>query len=415
MGKEKTKYIPFGAYEYEYMEAWLEDLARNGWILKSMFSCFATFEENEPKELRYRIIPNAAFKAKDEEISFYEENGWHFADCSRGLNVFYCEDPQIPELFTDTNSFSRRTRNYAIAAGIAVFGFGYLAWQNLSNGHDLFLSGDGILHTIHEMGALLFLSLSLLLILAVVVSIWCIIRYAQHAKRIACEQKIEGKQDYHRVAAINKTWMSIALLCVAGLIIGWATTAISYDDVPTVQNKHHPVDLEQVDPEFSSAIDTVLTMQSEGYWPDSYDYWVTPRETILFSEYREVYAEYSDSDINLETGALQKHNDPEGTPLLSEEHYYFAIYAKARSEKIAARYLEENRQSVIKDDLVDKFGSDEKSISAEDFDTVDYLHTYDIGYQYLFLRRGKEIEYICYLGPEKLEDHIEEILGDLSN
>mgnify|MGYP007092184365 CR=1 FL=1 len=70
---------------------------------------------------------------------------------------------------------------------------------------------------------------------------------------------------------------------------------------------------------------------------------------------------------------------------------------------------------LVKDDLVDKFGSDEKSISAEDFDTVDYLHTYDIGYQYLFLRRGKEIEYICYLGPENLEDHIEEIIGDLSN
>lgn len=120
MGRDKTKYIPFGVYEYEYMEAWLEDLARRGWILKSMYACFATFEESEPKKLRYRIVPNAAFKAEDEEISFYEENGWHFADCSRGLNVFYCEDPQIPELFTDTKSFSKRTRGYAIAAGIAV-------------------------------------------------------------------------------------------------------------------------------------------------------------------------------------------------------------------------------------------------------------------------------------------------------
>ena len=53
--------------------------------------------------------------------------------------------------------------------------------------------------------------------------------------------------------------------------------------------------------------------------------------------------------------------------------------------------------------------------SAKGFDEAYYLHTYDIGYQYLFLRKGKEIEYICYLGPEKLEDHIEEIIGDLSN
>ena len=54
MNREKTKYTPFGVYEYEYMEAWLEDLARKGWILKSMFSCFATFEETEPRELRFR-------------------------------------------------------------------------------------------------------------------------------------------------------------------------------------------------------------------------------------------------------------------------------------------------------------------------------------------------------------------------
>ena len=412
MGRDKTKYIPFGVYEYEYMEAWLEDLARKGWILKSMYACFATFEESEPKELRYRIVPNAAFKAEDEEIAFYEENGWHFADCSRGLNVFYCEDPQIPELFTDTRSFSKRARNFAIGSGAAVLAFAYLLWRNVSNGWEIF--DEGILHQIHEMGALTFLSLSVLIILAVFVSIWCMIKYARHAKRIAFGQKIEKRDAFHWLAAVNKAWMSVALACVAGMIIGWAMTAISYNDVPEVQNKNHPASLEQVDPEFSSAIDTVLTMQAEGHWPDSYDYWVTPKKTVLFSEYKEVYAEFSDSDIS-DTGALQIHNDPEGTPILSEERYYWGMYAKARSEKIAARYLEENRNSIVKDDLVDKFGSDEKSISAKDFDTVDYLHTYDIGYQYLFLRRGKEIEYICYLGPENLEDHIKEIIGDLSN
>ena len=72
-------------------------------------------------------------------------------------------------------------------------------------------------------------------------------------------------------------------------------------------------------------------------------------------------------------------------------------------------------QSVIKEDKVDKLGSDEKSLSAEGFDTAEYLRTNDIGYQYLFLRRGKEIEYICYLGPENLEDHAEAIMKDLSD
>ena len=99
-------------------------------------------------------------------------------------------------------------------------------------------------------------------------------------------------------------------------------------------------------------------MQSEGHWTDSYDYEVTSEHTALFSEYREVSAEYTEFDVNINTGALQKHNDPEGTPVLSEERYYWAMYAKARTEKIAARFLDEEKQYVIKHDLVDKLGSD---------------------------------------------------------
>ena len=190
-------------------------------------------------------------------------------------------------------------------------------------------------------------------------------------------------------------------------------TAISFDDIPNAQNEHHPAGIMQVDPEFSDAMDTALAIQSEGKWVSSYGYLITKKHTVLFSEYTEVLAEYTDSDINLETGALQKHDDPEGTPALSEERYYFAVYAKARSEKIAARYLEESKQATIKDDLTDQFGSDEKTISAEGLDAVEYLHTYDIGYQYLFLRKGSTIEYIRYLGPEKLEDHANAIIADL--
>ena len=67
--------------------AW--DLARKGWILKSMYACFATFEESEPKELRYRIVPNAAFKAEDEEIAFYEENGFTYSNDDLTLDIRY--------------------------------------------------------------------------------------------------------------------------------------------------------------------------------------------------------------------------------------------------------------------------------------------------------------------------------------
>lgn len=218
--REKIKYIPFGACEYEYMEAWLEDLAREGWLLQSMFACFATFRESEPKQLRYRIVPNAAFQADEEEISFYEENGWHFVGCSRGLNVFCCEDPRVPELFTDLQSFSRRVRNYAIASGICVLSFGYLIWRNSMNGYGIFRQYGGFLHAIHELGIITFPAISFLILLAIAVSVRCAVKYARHAKRIACRQKIERKHNFRRVAAINVAWISAAMLCTTALGVG---------------------------------------------------------------------------------------------------------------------------------------------------------------------------------------------------
>lgn len=156
-------------------------------------------------------------------------------------------------------------------------------------------------------------------------------------------------------------------------------------------------------------------MATEGCQPDSYDYFVTSNHTILFNEYREIQAQYTDSDYDLETGTLQQHNDPEGTPVLSEDRLYHAVYAKAGSEKTAARFLTEQKHMTTTNDLFDKTGSKEKPLTAEGFDTAEYLCTYDLADQYLFLRKGNIIEYIHYEGPENLESHAAAIMRDLDN
>ncbi|MBQ9014554.1 MAG: DUF2812 domain-containing protein [Firmicutes bacterium] len=226
MGKTKTKYIPFGVYEYEYMESWLEDLAGKGWLLTGMFSCFATFEECEPRKLRYRIVPNAIGRAKAEEVAFYEESGWKHAGSSRGMDVFYCEDNHAAELFTDRQSFARRARGYAIAAGLAVLSCGYLAWDNLFHGFRLFSSEDGVLHTIHDMGILRYTGLTVLILLAVIMSLRAMVKYAGHARRIVGAKPLPGRGSFRRVAVLNKTIMLAGLLSVALMIIGWAGASL---------------------------------------------------------------------------------------------------------------------------------------------------------------------------------------------
>ena len=156
-------------------------------------------------------------------------------------------------------------------------------------------------------------------------------------------------------------------------------------------------------------------MEAEGILTDSFDYIFESKHTILFADYNEVTAQYTDSDYNLNTGTLEQHNDPEGTPVLAEERYYRAVYAKARSEKIATRFLEEQEQLTIKDEFIEEIGCETEVLSIEGFGTVTLFCTKDMMDQYLFVRKGNEIEFINYEGPDKLENHIEEIIGDLSN
>ena len=63
--EKKTKYVPFGVCDYEYMESWLEDMAAKGFRLVSMSLCFAIFEKTDAQNLRYRIIPQPAGKTGD--------------------------------------------------------------------------------------------------------------------------------------------------------------------------------------------------------------------------------------------------------------------------------------------------------------------------------------------------------------
>lgn len=418
MGKKKTKYVPFEVFEYEHMESWLEDLAGKGWMLNGMFACFATFEECKPRKLRYRIVPTAGGKATDEEIAFYEESGWKFAGSARGLNVFCCEDPGAPELFTDRQSFSKRARGYMIGALFSVLAFAYLLWINLSNGVHLFSFDGGFLHGIHDMGVCTFAALSILIVLAVIVSIRAMVKYARHVRRISGGKPLYKGGSFRGIAVLNKTIMLTALVCVILLIIGWADKALTFSNVPANQNTHHPAGVAQVDPEFSEAIDTVLGMRAEGLWPEDYDYDINEKHTLLFTDLREVLAQYdSESDINLQTGALQKHNNPDGTPILSETRYYRAIYAVARTESIAARFLAEEKYIQLDADEADLYGADEKEVPVPGLDQAIYLQTHDIspGYQYLFLRRGRNIEIIHYQGPEDLKEHADEISLDLSS
>jgi len=89
-------------------EQWLEYEAAGGWYLAKCNGWFATLEKGEAKPCRVRIQPQGPESQKDFEArrDAYEEMGWRFyAVAGRNLDVdfevYYCDDPTVPELDTD--------------------------------------------------------------------------------------------------------------------------------------------------------------------------------------------------------------------------------------------------------------------------------------------------------------------------
>lgn len=102
--KTKLKYGPFGIVDMFYKQNWLEYQARKGLLLANdnLFTC--RFTVDEPRDRRYRILPYKPSKTTQEELDLYASCGWHLIYGFGSVMIFYTDDPDAPEPFTDVQS-----------------------------------------------------------------------------------------------------------------------------------------------------------------------------------------------------------------------------------------------------------------------------------------------------------------------
>ena len=102
--KTKLKYAPFGIIDMFYKQNWLEYQARKGLLLANdnLFTC--RFTVDEPRDRRYRILPYKPSKTTQEELDLYASSGWHLIYGFKSVMIFYTDDPDAPEPFTDVQS-----------------------------------------------------------------------------------------------------------------------------------------------------------------------------------------------------------------------------------------------------------------------------------------------------------------------
>lgn len=103
MNGEKRFLIPGDLWDTGLLEQWLEEKALHGWFPVSFGGLRGKFVKREPQTVRFRLEPNRAetLASRQERETAYGELGWRSAAALGDYRVWYCDDPDAPELYTD--------------------------------------------------------------------------------------------------------------------------------------------------------------------------------------------------------------------------------------------------------------------------------------------------------------------------
>ena len=118
--KTKLKYAPFGIVDMFYKQNWLEYQARKGLLLANDNLLTCRFTVDEPRDRRYRILPYKHSKTTQEELDLYASCGWHLIYGYGSVMIFYTDDPDAPEPFTDVQSQHKYYRKSLITNFITM-------------------------------------------------------------------------------------------------------------------------------------------------------------------------------------------------------------------------------------------------------------------------------------------------------
>ena len=381
-----TRFAPFNEPEFEYMESYLEDMARQGLLLDNYGIVNAYFYEGKPRRRRYRIVPRIMRRLNDEEINLYEEFGWHYIGkkWGTGLNILYTDDPDVPELFTDMYSFRSYAKYYAIVGLFCILCMLELLFDPFNTLGDA-VQDMGIIHSIDEMGILVVVAIVLLLLLLVAVVEAFIVMEFSVAYRILRARPMRRNLNYKGKLKFHKVTTIVVVVLAVTLIIG--SNFIGYDTTNITKMKayegYHPVSYEVVDPEGWGEIEKAITNND---WPENITFGVFTKTGPLF-----------DRKIDVHTDLR---ND-----------YMRALYAEAKSEGIARKWLDEE----IMYDTEDKLESED--IAMETPEGLDYMGYYIDKWndQIIYMRKGNVIERIKYYGDKEILQYIDEFAADIAD
>ena len=402
--KTKLKFDPFGIVDMFYKQNWLEYQARKGLLLANDNLLTCRFTVDEPRDRRYRILPYKHSETAQEELDLYASCGWHLIYGSGSVMIFYTDDPDAPEPFTDVQSQHKYYRkslitNFSIMLIIIAESLFSISssWQGftISPSALLYSSADQPLSTL----AMTFIGIPLALLF-----------WFQYMLTYISILNRNRKKDFYEATGFKlKYYVNATCIIIVIIIVLW-----SIIDIPRTMD-------------ITSSGDFTQALKYKG------------NEIVRFSEFdpdtwRTVYKKieyYNDGkgdmitfDVNQDKTLLMPRmvseelevdrvtNNDEDTVM---DLYYSVNLYKARSSKVASEFMKYNSKNALEESDIkvsnkslDKYRFDYKGLDYAAY-IVDEKNTNDAAAkrdQLLFLRKGSTYVSVSYYGPIDLKSKV---------
>ena len=402
--KTKLKYDPFGIVDMFYKQNWLEYQARKGLLLANDNLLTCRFTVDEPRDRRYRILPYKHSKTTQEELDLYASCGWHLIYGSGSVMIFYTDDPDAPEPFTDVQSQHKYYRNslisnFTIMAILLVNAFFSISRSlqgfTLSPSELLYSSADQPLSSV--VMSLIGLPLALLY-------------WFQYMFTYISILNKNRKKDYYGTSGFRlKYYTNATLFITLTVLLLWSIVDIprtvdvssSGDFTEALKYKGNEiVRFSEFDPDTWRTLYKKIEYYHDGKG-DMITFDVNQDKTLMMprmvSEELEV-----DRDIK---------NDEDAVTDL----YYRVNLYKAKSSKIATEFMKYNSKNALEESdikvsnkSIDKFRFDYKDLDYAAY-IVDEKKANDTTAkrdQLLLLRKGNKYVSVSYYGPIDLKSKV---------
>lgn len=404
----KQKICYFDLADIYQEQNWLEDLARKGLLLTYTGYLIYDFAYGEPTERRYRILPEKRKKIEQEELDIYESCGWTCVRGTHASTVFYTDDQNAPEPFTDAVTekkyYVKRLFSALISSIVTAI---YILWILRPSSKGFVLNPVDFYYQLADQLSpfiCLYLVICPLLILFSLTIVFKYARLIWQLKREAFKRTSGFKVRRY----VNMILINAIIVLLVGLFIyvifvpdkrimtSSFKEALAYKDAELVR-------FSEFDPSAWDEVRANMIVRDGNKNIDNPDitYETSYDRNIMMTK-------MSSEDLSAPSRTYTR--DKSGGNLM----YHVQLY-KAKSAKIAARFMPSNIENLLEGM---NFDVSKKRIRDMRFkyDGLDYAayirasekdeFAYELGTQMLFLRKGNKYVVVAYSGPIDLKSKV---------